>query len=119
VPARLAERAARYQAKFGRTHAFLPARDGIRPNTLHVILHVATLVIGLAWHADLSTLVGWRPRLARVAAGGDAGCRKGQPGTVRWDFFHISARKSLMTINSTNLIYRVAEYLIGDARLAV
>ena len=36
-------RAARYQAMFGRTHAFLPERNGIRPNTLHVILHVATL----------------------------------------------------------------------------
>ena len=28
---------------FGRTHAFLPERIGIRPNTLHVILHAATL----------------------------------------------------------------------------
>ena len=28
---------------FGRTHAFLPERNGIRPNTLHVILQVATL----------------------------------------------------------------------------
>lgn len=37
------ERAARYQAMFGATHTFLPERNGIRPNTLHVILHVATL----------------------------------------------------------------------------
>jgi hypothetical protein len=36
-------RAARYQAMFGQTHAFLPERNGIRPNTLHVILHAATL----------------------------------------------------------------------------
>lgn len=36
-------RAARYQAMFGATHAFLPERRGIRPNTLHVILHLATL----------------------------------------------------------------------------
>lgn len=36
-------RAARYQAMFGNTHIFLPARNGIRPNTLHVILHIATL----------------------------------------------------------------------------
>ncbi len=36
-------RAARYQAMFGRTQAFLPPRNGIRPNTLHVILHIATL----------------------------------------------------------------------------
>jgi hypothetical protein len=41
-------RAARYQVMFGTTHSFLPARNGIRPNTLHVILHfvtVATLVV--------------------------------------------------------------------------
>lgn len=36
-------RAARYKAMFGSTHAFLPPRNGIRPNTLHIILHVATL----------------------------------------------------------------------------
>jgi hypothetical protein len=36
-------RAARYQSMFGATHAFLPERKGIRPNTLHVILHLATL----------------------------------------------------------------------------
>jgi hypothetical protein len=32
----------RYEVMFGRTHAFLPARHGIRPNTLHVLLHLAT-----------------------------------------------------------------------------
>ena len=37
------ERAARYQAMFGATHGFLPERNGIRPNTLHVILHIMTL----------------------------------------------------------------------------
>ena len=37
------ERAARYQAMFGATHAFLPERNGIRPNTLHVVLHLVTL----------------------------------------------------------------------------
>jgi hypothetical protein len=36
-------RAARYQSMFGATHAFLPERNGIRPNTLHVILHLTTL----------------------------------------------------------------------------
>jgi hypothetical protein len=36
-------RAVRYQAMFGNTHAFLPARNGIRPNTLHVALHIVTL----------------------------------------------------------------------------
>ena len=39
------ERAARYQAMFGDTHAFLPVHIGIRPNTLHVILHAGTLAI--------------------------------------------------------------------------
>lgn len=41
-------RAARYRAMFGATHAFLPERNGIRPNTLHVALHActaATLVV--------------------------------------------------------------------------
>ena len=39
------KRAARYDAMFGHTHAFLPARNGIRPNTLHVVLHLATLAM--------------------------------------------------------------------------
>jgi hypothetical protein len=38
-------RAARYKAMFGRTHAFLPERNGIRPNTLHVILHLCVIAI--------------------------------------------------------------------------
>jgi hypothetical protein len=37
-------RIARYQVMFGKTHAFLPVRNGIRPNTLHVVLHIATLI---------------------------------------------------------------------------
>jgi len=36
------ERAARYQVLFGKTHSFLPVRNGIAPNTLHVILHFCT-----------------------------------------------------------------------------
>jgi hypothetical protein len=36
-------RVARSHSMFGATHAFLPERNGIRPNTLHVILHLATL----------------------------------------------------------------------------
>jgi hypothetical protein len=40
-------RALRYEAMFGRTHAFLPPRNGVRPNTLHVSLHVAIIAIGL------------------------------------------------------------------------
>jgi hypothetical protein len=35
-------RAERYRAMFGSTHAFLPERNGVRPNTLHVALHVCT-----------------------------------------------------------------------------
>jgi hypothetical protein len=41
-------RAARYRAMFGATHAFLPERHGVQPNTLHVLLHgctAATLVV--------------------------------------------------------------------------
>ena len=37
------KRAARYQAMFANTFAFLPARNGIRINTLHFVLHAATL----------------------------------------------------------------------------
>ncbi len=36
-------RAMRYRAMFGGTHAFLPERHGIVPNTLHTLLHAATL----------------------------------------------------------------------------
>ena len=38
-------RAARYQAMFGGTHALLPERNGITPNTLHLVLHAATLAV--------------------------------------------------------------------------
>jgi hypothetical protein len=37
-------RAARYRAMFGRTHAFLPERNGITPNSLHILLHIATAI---------------------------------------------------------------------------
>jgi hypothetical protein len=52
------ERAARYQEMFGATHAFLPERNGIRPNTLHVILHLLTLTTLLALGA-LTAQQGW------------------------------------------------------------
>ena len=39
------ERAARYRVLYGCTHAFLPARNGIVPNTLHCLLHLATLAM--------------------------------------------------------------------------
>jgi hypothetical protein len=49
-------RAARYEKMFGKTHAFLPFRNGIRPNTAHITLHVATaltlLVLALAKSGD-------------------------------------------------------------------
>ncbi|MBB2159163.1 hypothetical protein [Gluconacetobacter sacchari] len=35
-------RAARYRSLFGKTHAFLPQRNGMVPNTLHCALHAAT-----------------------------------------------------------------------------
>lgn len=41
-------RAARYQVRFSKTHAFLPTRNGIRPDTLHVCFHavlIATFVL--------------------------------------------------------------------------
>ncbi len=37
------QRAARYRIMFGRTHSFLPERNGVTPNTAHLLLHVATL----------------------------------------------------------------------------
>lgn len=37
------EKVQRFQELFGRTHAFLPVRHGIVPNTFHVLLHLATV----------------------------------------------------------------------------
>lgn len=37
-------RAARYQSRFAQTHAFLPTRNGIRPDTLHVCFHAVFLL---------------------------------------------------------------------------
>jgi hypothetical protein len=48
-------RAARYHAMFARTHAFLPARNGIRPNTAHVSFHVVVITL-LAILAILANL---------------------------------------------------------------
>jgi len=48
------KRAARYQRVFGTTHSVLPVRNGITPNTLHLMLHLATL-------ATL-VLLGFEPR---------------------------------------------------------
>ncbi|MGH7017669.1 MAG: hypothetical protein ACRED8_11400 [Caulobacteraceae bacterium] len=38
-------RVARYRAMFGATHAFLPERNGIRPNTLHIVLHLSLVAV--------------------------------------------------------------------------
>jgi hypothetical protein len=35
-------RAERYRKMFGNTHSFLPRRNGIAPNTAHILLHLAT-----------------------------------------------------------------------------
>jgi hypothetical protein len=37
-------RVARYQERFANTHAFLPTRNGIRPDTLHVCFHAVFLM---------------------------------------------------------------------------
>jgi len=41
-------RAARYATMFSGTHTFLPTRNGIAPNTLHVALHAVTAATLLA-----------------------------------------------------------------------
>ena len=38
-------RAERYQARFAGAHAFLPLRNGIRPDTLHCALHIVIVAI--------------------------------------------------------------------------
>lgn len=37
------ERAARYQIIFAGTHSFLPRRNGMAPDTLHTLFHLATV----------------------------------------------------------------------------
>ena len=45
-----AERVTRYRMLFAGTHTFLPSRHGIAPNTLHVVLHAATVAtLVLVW----------------------------------------------------------------------
>jgi hypothetical protein len=39
------ERAARYEILFAGTHTLLPRRNGISPNTLHVMFHLSTVAI--------------------------------------------------------------------------
>ncbi len=51
-------RAVRYQERFAHTHSFLPERNGIRPDTLHVCFHgvvVALLILlGLLTFSNIS-----------------------------------------------------------------
>ena len=39
------DRAKRYRVRFAGTHAFLPERNGIRPDTLHVAFHALVVAI--------------------------------------------------------------------------
>ena len=39
------ERAARYHVMYAGTHSFFPERNGIRPNTLHVIFDAVTVAV--------------------------------------------------------------------------
>ena len=50
------ERAARYRVMFGNTHSLLPERNGITPNTAHLLLHLATAAT-LVFLAAASSLV--------------------------------------------------------------
>lgn len=45
------DRAARYRVRFAGTHSFLPIRNGIRPDSLHVAFHalIASILIMLAF----------------------------------------------------------------------
>jgi hypothetical protein len=36
------QRAERFERMFGKTHSFLPKRNGMAPNTAHVLLHLST-----------------------------------------------------------------------------
>jgi hypothetical protein len=46
------ERAARFQIMFGNTHSFLPQRNGLVPNTAHILLHLATAATLLVLFAN-------------------------------------------------------------------
>jgi hypothetical protein len=61
------DRAARYRAMFGSTHAFLPERNGIVPNTLHCLLHAATVAMLLALTVDCPSKISLLPLTLLVA----------------------------------------------------
>ena len=65
------ERAARYKVRFADTMRFLPERNGIAPDTMHVLFHlcvVATLVL-------LAMAERYRPVFARGCIGVEWRCR--------------------------------------------
>jgi hypothetical protein len=37
------KRAERFSRMFGNTHSFLPIRNGLVPNTAHILLHISTV----------------------------------------------------------------------------
>ncbi len=47
------ERAKRYSIRFAGAHAFLPERNGIRPDTLHVAFHALVVAIGCSCVSQL------------------------------------------------------------------
>jgi hypothetical protein len=51
-------RAARYQIMFGHTHSFLPMRNGMVPNTAHIVLHACTAATLLVLLAHLLAVYG-------------------------------------------------------------
>jgi hypothetical protein len=55
------DRAKRYGARFARTHGFLPERNGIRPDTLHVAFHVLVVailvVLAFTLHAPMNIMM--------------------------------------------------------------
>jgi hypothetical protein len=50
------ERVERYNDMFGNTHAFLPPRNGIVPNTLHCVLHLGFLLSFLFYVLELANV---------------------------------------------------------------
>ncbi len=73
-------RAARYQVRFANTHAFLPTRNGIRPDTLHICFHAvfiaAFILLCVLTFSAHAFLMGTRQGLGvAVVLLRPAGCR--------------------------------------------
>jgi hypothetical protein len=96
------ERATRYQARFAGTHAFLPIRNGIRPDTLHCVLHMVILTIlvllgvlafalrgGSLGTGSTLSLADWRPADANLGTnkmGSGAYGPSGVQGQSPWPY---------------------------------